>query len=424
MKTFFQRCFVRWKHHLFGTVLSFILALAGSVAIGMAGKYSNFTYRTEVASLISDAAAHSLYGEVQLSLAAKSGESRTDYIELFNQAQAIDDMNFNRLKFTCWSLYDRGNPLFSESWGISFNGYGFGDDEYNENLSLLASPVHSNNETTDGFVHEIYKFQTIFEKNHLAITTGCTNFFFIPQSLANEILLKEGIAEPTTDDYATLVGRPFEFKYENYVTGEQSVLRWSVANIFVENDLYLEANANFGPFVVCYFGLPNYIGGSISLTMRKSVFSNRWYLDKLNDICPQTDYVYSLNLRTTEGLSSSEVNASFLDLYSQYGEKGSSMTTFFVVSLVVALLMTALAEIVLLLLHKAVFRLTYGAGFALGIILGIFAVWYVLSWPSSWTLYFQLMSLLIFVVVSAIFAFAKSCYTDKLRLFPDDTIRI
>ena len=390
----------------------------------MAGKYSNFTYRTEVASIISDAAGHSSYEEVQLSLAAKSGESRTDYIELFNQAQAIDDMNFNRLKFTCWSLYDRGNPLFSQSWDISFNDYSFEDKEYNENLSLLVSPVHSNNETTDGFVHEIYKFQTIFEKNRLAITTGCTNFFFIPQSIADEILFREGIAEPTIDDYETLIGRPFEFKYENYVNGEQSILKWSLANIFVENDLYNEANANFGPFVVCYLGLPNYVGGSMSLTMRKSVFSNRWYLDKLNESCPQTDYVYRLNLRTTEGLSSSEVNDSFLNLYSQYGEKGFSTTTFFVVSLVTALLMAALAEIVLLLFHKAAFRLTYAVGFTIGTIFGIFVVWYVLSWPSSWTLYFQLMSLLILVVVSAIFAFAKSWYTDKLRLFPNDTIRI
>ena len=409
---------------MFGAVLCFALALIESILIGVAGKYTNFVYRTETAYVISDAASHSPYEEVQLSIAAKSTETRTDYLSLFNQAQEIDDMNFNRLKFTCWSLYDRGNPLFSQSWGISFKNYGFEDYKFNENLSLLVSPVHSNNKTSSGYVHEIFRFKTIFDENELSIASGCTNFFFLPQSLADELLYRQGIANPATGDYERLIGQPFEFFYVNYATGEQATLKWSVANVFVENDAYNEAAANFGPFVVCYFALPNYDGGSISLTMRKSVFSNRWYLDKVTDSFSKSDFVYSLNLRTAEGILSDDVNSQFLELLSNYSTAGLSDKAFFLISLVASLVTIVLVEIVLFLFHKPAYHLTYAVGSTLGLNFGIIVVWYVLSSPSSLTLYFQLMYLLIFVVFSAIFAYINGWYADKFRLFPNDTIRI
>lgn len=424
MKRILQMCIARWKNFIFGFTLCFVLGVLGSLSIGFAGNYSDFMYRNNVAKVVSNAAAFSPYEAIHLTVASKACESRSDYIELFNRAFEIDKLNFNRLKFNSWSLYDTSNPLFSNSWSLRLVNCELSDKTINEPLSLLVSPFHSNYETDGGFVHEIYKFQTMFEKNMLTASSGCTNFFYLPKTAADELLLDEGIAEPTTKDYESLIGRSFEFEYNDNVTGQQSIVHWSLSNIFIEDDIYLEASDTFGPFVVCYLGLPNFSGASISLKLRRSVFSDRWYLDKLNELCPRTDYVYSLNLRTTDGISTADVNARFVEMFEHYGQIGFSTGVFFAISLAITLLLTLFAQLVLFLFHKVPFHLFYAVGFIIGTCSGIVAIWYVFVMPLSWTLYFQLFSVLLFTLLSVATLAIKRSGSDQLRLLPNDNIRV
>lgn len=424
MKRFFQRCVTRWKNFLFGFVLCFVLGALGSLSIGFAGNYSDFMYRTDVANVLSNAASFSPYESIQLNVASKNAKNRSDYIDLFQRASEIDSLNFNRLKFNCWSLYDRSNPLFSESWSLQFANSDFAEETFNGPLSLLVSPFHSNNETSVGYVHEIYQFQTIFEKNLFSLQNGCSNFFFLPQSIADELLLKMGVPNPGRQDYESLIGQSFDFEYIDHLSGERSIVWWSLSNIFIEDDVYLEAADNFGPFVVCYLGLPNFTGASLSLKLRRSVFSDRWYLDKLNELCPRTDYVYSLNLRTTDGISTADVNARFVEMFEHYGQIGFSTGVFFAISLAFTLLLTLLAQLVLFLFHKVPFHPFYAVGFIIGTCLGIVAIWYVFVMPLSWTLYFQLFSVLLFTLLSVATLAIKRSGSNKLRLLPNDNIRV
>ena len=423
MGKFLTLCYLRWKHFLFG-FLSFLAAgLLVCLSIGLVGDRSNFMHRTETARVISDAAYASSYGAIRLNASAKNCESRSDYVEIFNQAFTLDGLNFNRLQYNCWSVFDRDVALFNQSWSISFSGYGFSNEQYNESLSLLPSPFNSVNTNSGGSFHEIYRFKLMFGENRLAIPAGCTNFFFLPESLADELLLKDGVSNPTVSDYERLIGLPVEFLYSNLQSGEELPLSWSIANIILEDDTYTQCVAEFGPFIPCYLGLPSFTGASVSLRMRKSVFSNRWYLDYLNEHYHQDAYVYSLNLKTVEGLSHDQISAAFDDAFVSYS---SGLSTFAVVafSLAISVVFIGVVQTLLILGKKPSFHFLYVIGFAIGASLSTLIVWYILLSPLSLTLYLELASVLLVVIVSAFASSLRYSHYGKARLVAYDNFKL
>lgn len=398
---------VSWR-----VLLIILLNVFVSLVGGVLGSFSSTAAKEGIANVFAESADQSKNGTVTIIQTFAEVESRSEYIDLFNQAFELAKSRLSPNAFFCYSGYVVGDNSFSEGYVYTAPNL-FGDDG---SVSLFPSPVNSLVSDAEGnSYHEIWNLQMMFSKsvNSPINSVAATNFCYLPIEVADSLLMEKGIDSPSESDYRSLLGSTININFEDKIQPENSkTLVWNIANIFIRNEQSDFFQSRFGHFLPCYLGLPSFAAPSIFVNFGHSQFFCNKYLNILcNEIGPmfgETDYSVLEN-----GLS---VNDDNVDIYfDRYLTEGMSNTSIIVLDIGLAIVLSVFSFLILrkLYLRKSnVFLLVFAIVLldGVGIFLFPFVFGNFFSFSGGCTLFISLCSWLL--SYSAI-AFIRGNYPMK-----------
>lgn len=290
------------------------------------GSTSNQARKNEVASLISNGAKSEESGYLNLNLTRTNAETAQDYYEVFNLSNQIKGLNFNRTGYKVFPGYSQNNQLFSENYEYTVLG---------KTISVLPSPVNSINLFNGRYSHEIWGGDFMFPPQGFSTNEGDTNFCYIPKEIANALLINL----PAGSGYDSLIGQSLTISFidKTYENNSQT-LKWTILNIFDYDEKSYYLYDQFGLFICCYNYLPSYNFPSIYIQFGRSLFTNRYYLDWLNQNVNFSTYSFEINRNEGKNFNLNKFTYSYFNYYSSGLEMSLLILCFVAVSVLFLLI--------------------------------------------------------------------------------------
>ena len=273
------------KYKAVRKVSSFIISFSYLVlfAIGLCSleAKTNGFMQNEIASEISEAALKGEDEYAYIGFTIDGCQSSPDFTEIFQLSRNLDLQNFNRTGYSVQTVFDANTSnLFSQTHEYKIENKPIVSLVDNSPISLLPSPLNYINNC----VHEIWKLKMLFDERNLSINERHDNFCFIPESWALALLRQQGIENPTNEQIHSVIGKSIEISYKNKISLKTIDLSWTISNVFIEDETFESLYRQYGWFLPCYIAaLPSYEYPSVVVQFGKSVYTNKYYLGKINE---------------------------------------------------------------------------------------------------------------------------------------------
>lgn len=282
-------------------MLCLLINIVFCVMAGVVGSFSQYSAQEAVANQVADAAAKSEDGQFTILTNFDFNDSeatRSNYIEVFNISRDWFLSRVTKHSYESYAGFFTCNPDFSEQFSYKARDL-YGDAE----ISLLVSPVNSLILDANGSkYHEIWHLTMMFSKNHVNPNDGydSSNFCYLPEDGARNLLRSRGIFEPKEEDFQSLIGTTFTVEFENKLLDETSLLEWNIANIVIDSEESEYFESRFGYYLPCYLGLPSFDNFSISVDFGKTAFLGIDYLKNISSLNAGDSKSYSYGFNSDD----------------------------------------------------------------------------------------------------------------------------
>lgn len=297
-----------WKLFLPVILLSFICS---SIFI-TSGLLSNNFYRQTISYRISNYCKNSNTDNCYIGFEIDGSNGYTGFQNLFDKVRELNQMNYNRIGYGFSLVFDGSSPTLSEYRSYTIDEKELQELTDNQSLTVCPSPYNwvSNN------THEIWKLKMLFNENDFSIGQDASNFCSIPISWASTLLKKEGLGTNDLNNYQTLLGKTITLRYRNPKDTSIQRLKWTISNIFYEDDVFENMYAAYGWFIPCYTSLPSFDYPSIVIEFGVSTFSNEITIQNMIDkigISNATPYINFSHLSDPTAFNGSEFKDELLN---------------------------------------------------------------------------------------------------------------
>lgn len=259
-----------WKSFLLVILVSFFCS---SIFI-TSGIFSNYFYRQSISYRITNYSKSSNTGNCYIGFEINDNNGYSGFQDLFEQVRELNEINYNRVGYGFDLVFDDSSPDFSK-----WQSYTVAEKELQEltgsqNLTICPSPYNwvSNNK------HEIWNLNMLFNENNFSIGQDASNFCSIPISWATSLLNKDGL---DINDYRALLGQTITITYKNIKSSTVQNLKWTISNIFLEDEVFEKMYSAYGWFIPCYTSLPSFEDPSVVIDFGVSTFSNEITLQNM-----------------------------------------------------------------------------------------------------------------------------------------------
>lgn len=262
-------------------IISFSCLALFAIGLSSLEAKTNEFMQNEIASEISKTALRDEYEYAYLGFTIDGCQSSSDFTDIFQISRNLDLQNFNRTGYSVQTVFDANTSnLFSQTHEYKIENKPIVSLVDNSPISLLPSPLNY----ISNCVHEIWKLKMLFDELNLSINGGHDNFCFIPESWALALLRQQGIESPTNEQIHSVIGKSIEISYKNKISLKTIDLSWTISNVFIEDETFESLYRQYGWFLPCYIAaLPSYEYPSVVVQFSKSVYTNKYYLGKINE---------------------------------------------------------------------------------------------------------------------------------------------
>lgn len=262
-------------------IISFSCLVLFAVGLCSLEAKTNGFMQNEIASEISETALRDEYEYAYLGFTIDGCQSSPDFTEIFQISRNLNLQNFNRTGYSIQTVFDANTSnSFSKTHEYKIENEPIVSLVGDNPISLLPSPLNYIN----NYIHEIWKLKMLFDERNLSINVSHDNFCFIPESWALALLRQQGIESPTNEQIHSVIGKSIDISYINKTSLKTIDLSWTISNVFLEDETFESLYRQYGLFLPCYIAaLPSYEYPSVVVQFGKSVYTNKYYLGKINE---------------------------------------------------------------------------------------------------------------------------------------------
>lgn len=262
----------------------------------------------------------------------------------------------------------------------------------NPESSILLSNVFSNHKNPNGeTIFDIFEIKLLFSASNTDFR-GYDNFCYIRQDDADYLIKQSNGLYHSYEDLLneTLTVHSFP---------NNDAYSWKIANIIAkDNDTYRHFDTVYGPWLLAYIYVPNYVGYSYSFDYAGSINTNKVYLQRHQEAFGSGNYSFSItnhNLINEDASLTNEITTMMLEGSTGYDVGVSA------VFILAPLLVTILIDL-FLKIHKLYGYVPFVLAAALMFfVYEGFSISYLIN-PLN-VLYFSSNAILFFVVIAVIY---------------------